>query len=183
MTGIRLLFLDIDGVMNNNKTIREHRARPGMSMDLAAICPKRVQMLNEILHKTGARLVLSSSWRDYGLYGPEKTLVRLREEGLDPRHEWYGVTEDFDNFTDAQQESWWARYPRVRGVYNNERVFEVQDFLERQKSSGVEVSHFVILDDLGGFKHLERYQIKTNMDHGLQQEHIERACKLLGVEE
>ena len=176
MNKLKLIFLDCDGVLNNEKVLREHRSRPGMSLDLSAICPKRIKLLGRILDATGARLVLSSSWRLEGLYGAAPTLRLLREEGLDPRHEWYGVTGDFDNWTDEEQQAWRTRYPRKAG-YFNERVAEIQDYLDRHDGP---IESFCILDDLGSFRHLERYQIRTTSHHGLLEEHVDRAIKILG---
>jgi hypothetical protein len=52
---VRILFLDIDGVLN----------RGGFSPDAqsSSLDPAAVARLNRVLADTGARLVLSSSWR------------------------------------------------------------------------------------------------------------------------
>jgi hypothetical protein len=53
---VRILFLDIDGVLN----------RAGQHSDLAqssSLDPQAVARLNGVLARTGARLVVSSSWR------------------------------------------------------------------------------------------------------------------------
>jgi hypothetical protein len=55
----KVIFLDIDGVMNNIGT-RAEPERPGM---VACLDPDNVAVLNQIVRATGAVVVLSSSWR------------------------------------------------------------------------------------------------------------------------
>ncbi|WAS93239.1 HAD domain-containing protein [Nannocystis punicea] len=55
----KVIFLDIDGVMNNLGT-RSEPEGPGMS---ACLDPDNVAVLNQIVRATGAVVVLSSSWR------------------------------------------------------------------------------------------------------------------------
>jgi hypothetical protein len=55
---MKLIFLDIDGVLNHehfNDRSRLHRGH--------AICPVAVQNLREIIKRTGAKIILSSTWR------------------------------------------------------------------------------------------------------------------------
>lgn len=56
---IKLIFLDIDGVLND---IAWNFAHPSNNTD-DFIDPKRVLILNRILKETGSRCVLSSDWR------------------------------------------------------------------------------------------------------------------------
>lgn len=51
-----IVFLDIDGVLNNQELCRKPGGRERFS-------PEAVEALREILETTGARIVLSSSWR------------------------------------------------------------------------------------------------------------------------
>ncbi|WP_143140603.1 HAD domain-containing protein [Nannocystis exedens] len=55
----KVIFLDIDGVMNNLCTPSEPE-RPGLA---ACLDPDNVAVLNQIVRATGAVVVLSSSWR------------------------------------------------------------------------------------------------------------------------
>lgn len=74
---IRLIFLDIDGVLNN------HVCDP-MSM-CGEIDSAKVRILNRVLFTTGAKLVLSSAWR-YILFRREAKIEGiewlLRSHGL-----------------------------------------------------------------------------------------------------
>lgn len=54
---MKIIFLDIDGVLNDNDY------QPGKPQ----IMPRFVEAFNQIIRRTGARIVLSSSWR-MGIY-------------------------------------------------------------------------------------------------------------------
>lgn len=53
---MRLIFLDIDGVLNTSETKQRHRGFIGMQPDL-------VQRFNELVRSTDAGVILSSTWR------------------------------------------------------------------------------------------------------------------------
>lgn len=57
---MNIIFLDIDGVLNYLKPGSPHGSTFGYARH---ILPEKVDILNEILDKTGAKVVLSSSWR------------------------------------------------------------------------------------------------------------------------
>lgn len=52
----KVIFLDIDGVMNNLSTLGDRERAPWLD-------PDNVAVLNQIVRATGAVVVLSSSWR------------------------------------------------------------------------------------------------------------------------
>lgn len=54
---MKLIFLDVDGVLNNRRSMA---ANPGTIHNVHRPC---VALLNEICEKTGAYCVLSSTWR------------------------------------------------------------------------------------------------------------------------
>lgn len=53
---MKVLFLDIDGVLNNSSTFERYRGVIGVE-------PDKVDILRRIVRDTGIQLVLSSSWR------------------------------------------------------------------------------------------------------------------------
>jgi hypothetical protein len=75
---MKILFLDIDGVLNDNTF---NAAAESSTLDPAAVA-----RLNQVLRTTGAKLVLSSSWR-YLILDRAMTLqgfeYLLRTHGLD----------------------------------------------------------------------------------------------------
>lgn len=56
----KIIFLDIDGVMNS---INERKLHPEDFGKMYGIDPKPVAILNDLVEKTGAEIVLSSTWR------------------------------------------------------------------------------------------------------------------------
>jgi len=57
---VKVLFLDIDGVVNNEYTRRKFG-------DLITLDPARVALVQRIVQNTGCEIVLSSSWRLFQL--------------------------------------------------------------------------------------------------------------------
>ena len=53
---VKVLFLDIDGVVNNKRTDKKFRR-------LMAIDPAMAALVQRIIRNTGYEIVLSSSWR------------------------------------------------------------------------------------------------------------------------
>ena len=70
---MKVIFLDIDGVLNTLKTLQRHNGFIGMS-------PILVRRFNKLAKDTGARVVLSSTWRH------DKNWRRvMKKNGLDMR--------------------------------------------------------------------------------------------------
>lgn len=63
---MRILFLDFDGVLNTTRYRREHPIPKGISFFERAVYridPIAVARVNKILDATGAKVVVSSTWR------------------------------------------------------------------------------------------------------------------------
>jgi Swiss Army Knife RNA repair-like protein len=60
---MKVLFLDVDGVLNSAEWFQEDRRRDGDYLGLRSVNPAAVKMINYVLRTTGAMLVLSSTWR------------------------------------------------------------------------------------------------------------------------
>lgn len=152
---IPVIFLDIDGVMNNEKFCRGNvNARMD---DHTCFDPKSVAALAEILAKSGARLVLSSMWRYYNTLAQMEVFLEL-----------CGLKVEFLDRTPLS-----ARDSR--------RGHEIAEWLEEHP----EVKTYVILDDdvdISECEAVANQWIKTSWFVGLQKEHVPQALKLLGVE-
>ena len=82
----KLMFVDVDGVLNNRATLSA-----GTSCWL--LDPNCLLLLKDIVDKTGAKIVISSTWRCF-----EKGLVTLKQHFR--KHNipnWIGCTEDLNN--------------------------------------------------------------------------------------
>jgi len=155
----RILFLDIDGVLNSNAYLLDNAAKhkglliPGRDDDWAVsmIDPARVTRLNNIINRISARVVLSSSWR----CGWE--LERI--EGFLRDRDYAHTLEDAT--------------PRL---YGQERHVEIKRWLEIYSQP---LSCFAILDDdLDAGVGLARHFV--HVADGLEDEHVETAVRILG---
>jgi hypothetical protein len=152
----RLIFLDIDGVLNSTRFIEETTGGEGVvivngEFDATAhIDPSRVTRLNALIAATGSRVILSSSWRQS--FGMEKTQRSLRARGF--AHELADCT---------------ARF------VGEDRHAEIRHYL----STLAEPPSFVILDDAveAGIGFGERF---VHVADGLEDAHVDRCVELLG---
>lgn len=154
---MKVLFLDIDGVLNSREYDRRRDWNAQTNID-----ETRLPLLKEITDKTGAKIVLTSSWRrhwnsdeavcdDAGRY-INRTFAKY---GLSV----YGKTPDF-------------------GI-GAKRKDEIAAWLSAHKG---EVESFAILDDYRfGWEEFSEYFICTNPNfgRGLEDEHVIEAIKLL----
>jgi len=125
MKNIKIVFLDIDGVLNvdyDDKDQFGHIFRD-----------EYVQNLKEIIEKTGAKIVISSTWKDKGI---ERMLALWKERNLPG--EIIDVTPDCVDVCDATNIVY---YDQVK------RGHEIKLWLDRHP----EVTQYVIFDDIQDF--------------------------------
>lgn len=161
----RAIFLDIDGVLNSRSYMehRRHLPRPTPHSIDALTIPR----LNAITDRTGAKIVISSTWR-LG-WNPE----------TDPSPVWrlyriltaHGVTGDIIDVTPSYDDS--ENDGRI--ILGRERGHEIQAWLDA--NPGVE--SFAILDDDADMVHLKHRLVQTHFETGLLDEHVERVVVML----
>lgn len=145
---MKVLFLDIDGVLNCATSNWQHRGFIGID-------PYMVAILNRVLEKTGAQVVLSSTWR----LG-EQSREEVRQQVV-----------DFIDVTPS------LRRPSDKGFHDYpERGLEVKDWLDRHP----EVTCYAILDDDSDFLP-DQPLFKTTWEEGLTQEIADKIVAHLGV--
>lgn len=71
---MKVIFLDVDGVLNTNKTQR----RLDCCNEFTFVDARKVLRLRDIVERTGAKLVLSSTWR----LGADQQAFYLEREAL-----------------------------------------------------------------------------------------------------
>lgn len=150
---MKVIFLDIDGVMNSQKYDLE-KGNDGGIMD-----PTRLDLLKELIDETQAEVVLTSSWRhnwsfhEAACFGSGKRIFReLFAHGI-------------------------RAYDKTPSLFSD-RTQEIKAWLE----DNPDAESFVILDDIPfGWEDLEPYVVKTNyrIGRGLEAEHIEKAIQIL----
>jgi len=173
---MRILFLDIDGVICTQEEIFHDPAKKKSGeirvedymrkVDgkwLHVFSPVAVAALNHITDTTGAKLVISSVWKNNGM---ERLVEHFKEQGV--KGEIIGLTPY---------------------VYNEEykcrmRGGEIQAWLDANPKP----ESFVILDDESDMLHLLPRLVQTMWDdfevtgepEGLVMKHAERAIAMLG---
>lgn len=154
-----VVFLDIDGVLNHAMLYAQLQGRHGSTEPVDWIDPACVARLDALCERTGAVIVLSSSWRR--IFGVEHTFDVLRAAGLatvvidgTPMH---GATEPGENVV-------------------NERWGEIRAWLDEHDTH----ASWVILDDAElADAPAERF-VRTSIAVGLTDADVERAVAILG---
>ena len=163
MKGVKkVLFLDIDGVLN---TCWWDRKTP-VDKNGYAFDPNAVANLAKIINETGADIVVSSTWKFMGL---PQMLDMWEERGLPGK-----ITDTTPNtvsdevLLDANLEH--MELTPIRGM-------EVQEWLN---TKGKKVSHYVILDDMDNMlPEQQNHFVQTNPTVGITEEDAEKAIAIL----
>lgn len=155
---MKIIFLDIDGVLVTWDSLHEWGlSRPTKSRSGGMLDPGPVKILNEIIEKTGASIVISSSWRI------GRTLDKLKEDLAEG-----GVNcSTMIDFTPRRNDA--------------KRGLEIQEWLNHHYFiTKTQPEKMVILDDeisdMGPFKHLV---VQSNMETGLTEVHLARVLEML----
>lgn len=144
----KIIFLDVDGVLNSNKWIK---LNPNKSL-IELMDPAAAARLNIIKERTGAKIVISSSWRIRFL-GTANAFQDIKEFFAK-----FGIV-DIVGMT-----------PQLRG---KRRCDEITAWLNEH-----EVKSFVIIDD-DLSANVKNKQVKTMFENGLQDYHINEAIAIL----
>ena len=169
---MNIIFLDIDGVLNNKDTFieqEEHFLKTGES--LVEIEPIMISRLAKIVKETDSQIVLSSSWR-YG-WDPEYEKCSSHCKKLINSLDEYGL----------------RIFDKTPVIKNGLRQDEIRCWLARH----ADVDNFVILDDETSFlmDFVGTRLVKTNCipdgvilqdiadATGLMDEHVKRAIEIL----
>lgn len=166
---MKLIFLDIDGVLNCfEKSITADlpheewnpETMTAFGLNLSVYKPF-VDRVNKIVKHTGARIVISSSWRIGYLADWADVVIYLHNSGLQGfivgRTPWVDANDDGYVTRGEEVNGWFAQHP-------NEKI-----------------DSFVILDDnpLGEKYPYEKNFVRTDHKYGIQDEHVERAIEIL----
>lgn len=156
---MKVIFLDIDGVLNSRAYDRQRNWNEQTDID-----ETRLPLVKEIVERTGAVIVLSSTWREH--WNADPRLCDGDGVYINETFKKFGL-EIYDKTPDI------GRYA--------ERYDEIKTWLSSQDG----VTGFVIIDDYRyGWKELGANFVKTNPNFGLglEREHVEKAVEILSVE-
>jgi hypothetical protein len=157
---VKILFLDIDGVLNSRVYLQDKPLRAGEKpsiRDEDGIDPAAVARLQRIVNATGAVICVSSSWRKQY---PLPMLCRmLRRRGLTEQR-LIGVTPDLKHISPGS----------VRGD-------EIELWLSL---FGHARPRFAILDDYADMGSLLPFLVQTDATRGMTDADVTEAIRLLG---
>lgn len=143
-----VLFLDVDGVLN-------HRAVFSPGSGPAPLCPKACERLKRLIAATGAKVVLSSTWR----LGPidNGNVAKLRSFGvMDNAHQDWRTVELPHDFSKSK-------------LIFSRRGDEIAEWLSRHP----EVTSYAIVDDDSDMLPEQKCRfVQTTFDSGLTEEHV-----------
>lgn len=150
---MKVIFLDIDGVLVNLPALQAGRVDDGH----CRAAPECVRWLNWITDQTGARIIVSSNWRKF------HTLPALRTR----LHSW-GVTAPILGATPDLSEK--------RAVYVAvPRGLEIEAALRARP----QIERFAILDDDADMTGLKGQLVQTRYETGLTEADARRCVELL----
>lgn len=170
---MKLIFLDFDGVISSE------------DKHFQCFDEKALGRLDEIMNRTGAKIVVTSTWRKrygisdmrglfrhqgdrYGCYAPEPHPFEHVDCII-------GITPSFDStmFAETKEDKRKAGKPYGRGE-------EISYWLDTAVENGLHVESYVVLDDDTADipPHRDR-QVVTDSLKGLQDEDIEKAVEIL----
>lgn len=161
----KIIFLDVDGVLNSQSYYIEWMRRSRVDYDDSEkeIDESCVKNLKEIVDKTGAAIVLSSTWRN--MQDVHKLAIHLNKTLAK-----YGL-----HISD--------KTPWLHG----NRPEEINLWLDDYRFKGNEVKSFVILDDDFSIDEYKKYGLENNVvktsfyeeNGGLRIEHVKKAVYIL----
>jgi len=168
----KIIFLDIDGVLATNKCVK---------MGLWSLCDDKQKLLGEILDKTGAELVISSSWRKHTL---EDTIEYFKKEGFWFCDKIVGITIRGYHYLDRTQE---IHLSIPRGV-------EIKQWVDTHIHSdngkdykrlelGVDWNYLILDDAVDMLLEHRKNFVNTNCFIGLTKPKVKRSIKILNQTE
>ena len=167
---MKIIFLDIDGVCNSNNYFSspEYLKESGGSSDALVMLvnhhwhldPKAIALVNQLVDKSGAEVVISSTWKSK--YSEEEFNKMFSERGAT-----FKVV---------------GRTPHLYGRKFSEDVPRGREIKAYLDALSEQPESFVILDDRDDMNQLFKFLVKTNYTNGLAQYHVDRALKILNGE-
>lgn len=150
---MKIIFLDIDGVLNDIENFPQSEVFPFNKIE-----KDKVSLLNEIVNHTGAKVVISSSWRRKHSYlEMDKILKTL------------GFCGEVISET--------PRLPKEKKISFLNRSKEIESWLENNS-----VSNFVILDDTPSSEFSEKIisnLVQIDDFQGMNENHVKKAIEIL----
>lgn len=163
---MKILFLDIDGVLNCDESQRAADEQfaymtevPDELYGPSQLDRSRVELLNQVVDATGCKLVVSSTWRQRYIIGELNALLRSQ-----------GLTGNLYQYTPRP-------FQLTPGGPWSKRGNEIESWLF---TTTKDITSWAVVDD-GEVKLSDPTRlVRTEMAFGLEQAHVETLIKLLG---
>lgn len=152
---MRVIFLDVDGVLNSCHT------RTKTSDGWCFVDNHLVARLKRLLDLSGARLVLSSTWRE-GWHQEDESKNDISFIELRDKFNQFGI-EIFDRTGEMRMHRWQS----------------IKEYMERQCEDPIE--HYVIIDDWDDMGEYINHLVLTSSFTGLTDEDVEEALRILEI--
>ena len=146
----RIVFLDIDGVLNNRQTKERYRREGGA--EVIGLDPRNIAVFNQFLDTARVDAVITSTWR-YN-HTLEQLRAVLLSAGVNVR-----VIDQLPPYALAS------------------RGLEIQAWLDGHPQPRIET--FVIIDDSADMDHLLPRLARTDFQTGMREKHVPLALKIL----
>lgn len=156
-----IVFLDVDGVLNHHTLYASLKGADRRHEHAAWMDPACVARVQSICDRTGAAIVVSSSWRE--IIGLDATVAALRANGLTA-----------DVIGQTPTESAVGRFI----VLAMSRWQEIRAWLDTHAM----VDRYVVIDDAADSTPAEVY-VRADIAHGLTDADVERAVAILTARE
>jgi hypothetical protein len=158
---IKIIFLDIDGVLNSVKSMTESDDRKWS--DEPSI--ENIGWLNLIIEKTDAKIVISSTWR----HGNHASLFDRYFHALGIIGEVIDITPRLDSYRGAEIKCWLIEHASKIVKYKDSQWCIYKEPIES----------FVIIDDDSDMEDLIENLVLVDNKTGLSKENAEKAIKIL----
>lgn len=150
----KIIFLDVDGVLNiQHDGVYYTYQATGEFME-----KHLVARLNYLIEKTGAEIVVSSSWRTM----TDALKEDLKKAGFKHEDKILDITPDLHN----------------QGFKRGDEILEWIDMYQNAKNETV---HYIVLEDEEDLSYIpEEYIIQTDQREGFSIKDLEKAIEVLG---
>lgn len=158
---MKILFLDIDGVLNYQEFYT--RGRRDAPYPLSEICPVAINLLNKIVVETGCKLVISSTWRHSGLEYCRNVLQEC------------GCIGDVVDITPSLNEKWTERGNEILKYLQDNQLYKYDEYYR--------INHcYAILDDDSDMLYQQRHNFfECSPLYGLTQDIAVRVIEFLNT--
>lgn len=163
---MKVIFLDIDGVLNTKWWYTQMDRNTPRDKYGYAFDPNAVANLQKIIDETGADIVISSSWKSFGLAELEEMwqdrALPGKLIGITPN----SVSDEMLLTADLDHMELFS----IRGM-------EIKEWMTKH---GKRVSHYVIIDDMDNMlPEQQSHFVQTNSEVGITIDDVQKVIRIL----